>query len=242
MGEMKRAQEHRVDEVSVQKLRENHGTIQKLTSQLQEMQEQMNPMNDSGKFQEVESNHSGRLSHVPSQPAMIPSSRSVLSRDKRLPLDTWTTCGLWENVFGNQFSTVDSSRNHFQRIHHSMTPGATGSFPVHIGTGTLVARDEDPNRGTTPMPMFARKPSTMSSLVPEDIPQNSMVGQQRQQMSELQFDKFPPLSTFLCWKIRFKNEVSTCSDFPSDILLWIKEVEMVDSLGEFKILAINCWK
>ena len=29
MGEMKRAQELRVDEVSVQKLRENHETIQK---------------------------------------------------------------------------------------------------------------------------------------------------------------------------------------------------------------------
>ena len=32
MGEMKRAQELRVDEVSVQKLGENHETVQKLTS------------------------------------------------------------------------------------------------------------------------------------------------------------------------------------------------------------------
>ena len=48
MGEMKRAQELQVDEVSVQKFRENHETIQKLTSQLQEVQEQINSMNDSG--------------------------------------------------------------------------------------------------------------------------------------------------------------------------------------------------
>ena len=48
MGEIKRAQEHRVDEVSVQKLRKNHETIQQLTSQMQQMQEQMNSMNDSG--------------------------------------------------------------------------------------------------------------------------------------------------------------------------------------------------
>ena len=34
MGEMKRAQQQRVDEVSVQKLGENHETIQKLISQL----------------------------------------------------------------------------------------------------------------------------------------------------------------------------------------------------------------
>ena len=104
---------------------------------MQEMQEQMNSMNDSEEFQEVESNHSGRLSYVPSQAAAIPSSRSVLSRDKRLPLDTWNTSGLQENVFGNHYSAVHSSRNHYQGIHHSMTPGDTGSVPVHIGLGTL---------------------------------------------------------------------------------------------------------
>ena len=67
----------------------------------------MNSVNDSCEFQEVESNHSGRLSHVPSQPAAIPSSLSMLSRDKRLPIDTWNTSGLQENVFGHQFSIFD---------------------------------------------------------------------------------------------------------------------------------------
>ena len=37
IGEMKRAQELRVDEFSMQKLRESHETIQRLISQLQEM-------------------------------------------------------------------------------------------------------------------------------------------------------------------------------------------------------------
>ena len=116
MGEMKRAQELRVDEVSVQKIRENHQTIQKLTSQLQEMQEQIYSSSDSGKFQEVESNYSGGLSYVSCPSATLPSSRSMLSRDKRLPLDTWNTSGLQENVFGNQCSTFDSIRNHPQGI------------------------------------------------------------------------------------------------------------------------------
>ena len=74
-------------------------TIQKLTFQLQEMQERMNSMSDSGNFQDVESNDSGKLSHVSSQPAMIRSSRSSLSRDNRLPLDTCNQSGLQENVF-----------------------------------------------------------------------------------------------------------------------------------------------
>ena len=34
---------------------------------------------------------------------MIPSGRSMLSRDKRLPLDTWNTSGSQESAFGNQF-------------------------------------------------------------------------------------------------------------------------------------------
>ena len=53
MGEMQRAHEQRIDEVSVQKWRGNHETTQKLTSQLQQMQEQINSMTDSGDFQGV---------------------------------------------------------------------------------------------------------------------------------------------------------------------------------------------
>ena len=86
-----------------------------------------------------------------------------------------------------------------------MTPGATGSIPAHVGTGDSGARDEDLNRGTIPMPTFARRPSTVRSLFPVDIPQNSMVGQPRQQISELHFDKFPTSSTFIYWIIRFKK-------------------------------------
>ena len=55
MEEMKRAQELRVDKLSLQKLRESHDTLQRLTSQIQELQEKVNCMNESGEFQGVES-------------------------------------------------------------------------------------------------------------------------------------------------------------------------------------------
>ena len=47
---------------------------------------------------------------------VIPSSRSLLSRDKRSPLDTWNQAGVQENVFGNQifyvrFTQRSSSKN-----------------------------------------------------------------------------------------------------------------------------------
>ena len=143
LGKMKRAQELRVDEFSVRKLRESHETIRRLTSQKQEMQEQMNSVNDSGEFQEVESNQSGRWSHVLSQPEVIPSASSMLSRDKRLPFDTWNAPGLQDNVFGNNFSTFGLSRNPFQGIHYGVahnTRRETESVPRAIGTLTSCKR------------------------------------------------------------------------------------------------------
>ena len=101
-------------------------------------------------------------------------------------------------------------------------------------TGALLAREEARIGSTIPMPTFTSRPSTMSSFIIVDNPQSSMVGQQRQQISELQFDKFSKSSSFLCWKIRFRNQVTTCSDLPLEAMLWIKEVEMVGSMDELK--------
>ena len=84
------------------------------------------------------------------------------------------------------------------------------------------------------MPTFTSRPSTMSSFIPVDIPESSMVGQQRQQISELQFDKFSNSSSFSCWEIRFRNQVTICSDLPLEAMLRIKEVEMVGSTDYLK--------
>ena len=56
MEELRRPQELRVDEFSLQKLRESHDAIEKLTSQIKELQERVKCMNDSREFQDVESN------------------------------------------------------------------------------------------------------------------------------------------------------------------------------------------
>ena len=70
-------------------------------------------------------------------------------------------------------------------------------------------------------------------------PQNYVADQQRLQISELQFEKF--LHTFNGFMlVTFKTQVSVCSSFPSEAMLWIKEVGMVDSVDDLnKILALN---
>ena len=138
--------------------------------------------------------------------------------------------------FSQSTSTNDSSSTHYRGMLHSWSLNAVDGDPVRPSTGRPVGRSAEQNRDTCPTPRFARRPSTRNSLFPAEgaYPQNYMVDQQKVQISELHFDKFPTPSTFSCWKIRNKTQVSPCSSSSSDAMLWIKEVEMVDSLDELK--------
>ena len=152
-----------------------------LTSQTQELHERVNCMSDSREFQDIESNYTGKFSHVLSQPAVVPSPRSMLSRDRSMPLDTWNLARTPGNVFGNPRSMFGSSQTLHQGIPHSTNPSATGAIPVQRSAGKLVARGEERIGSTTPMPMSAGRLSTMNSFLPAELPQNSMAVQQRLQ-------------------------------------------------------------
>ena len=79
-------------------------------------------------------------------------------------------------------------------------------------------------------------PSARNSfdLMREDFQRIMGQIQQRLQIWDLHFDKFPTPATCACWKIRFKIEVCTCLQFPTEAMLWIREVELVDSVDELK--------
>ena len=90
------------------------------------------------------------------------------------------------------------------------------------------------------MPTFARMPSTMSSTTQVELPQNFMAGQQRQQISELQFETFPDPQSFLVWKFDSKHR--------SPLVLIFHRMQSYGQrsgdgwfFGQVKILAINCW-
>ena len=55
-----------------------------------------------------------------------------------------------------------------------------------------------------------------------DFSKNYGADQQRLQISDLHFNKFPTPATFACWKIRFKTEVCTCSQFPVEAMQWME--------------------
>ena len=79
-------------------------------------------------------------------------------------------------------------------------------------------------------------PSAKNSVIPSEGNSSMNYGadQQRLRISDLHFDKFPTPAKFACWKVRFKTEVCTCSQFPTEAMHWIKEVEIVDSVGDLK--------
>ena len=54
-----------------------------------------------------------------------------------------------------------------------------------------------------------------------DSSKNFGADQQRLQISDLHFDKFPTPASFACWMIRFKTEVCTCSQFFTEAMQWM---------------------
>ena len=237
----------RIDEFSRHELRESQATTQEFTSQIQELQKRMNYLNDSPEFQDVESICSGKLSHVPSQPAIVPSLGGMLSRDPSLRPDTWNSVHR-VTFFDSPRAVIDTSSTPYQGMLHSWNQSATGDNPVRESTGKFVSRSEERNRETIPTPRFGRRPWTMDfSFFPAEgaYPQNYVADQSRLRISELQFGKFPTPSTFSFWKERFETQASACSSSPSEALWWIKEVVMVDlwtiwnHRAKFRVILIS---
>ena len=98
----------------------------------------MNSMNSSGEFQDIESNCSGRLSHVSSQREMIPSSRALLSCDKRLPLDTWNAAlpGPRDLLQRTLYTQNNFLKSPYQKLHQTQS-GRKASLKDHSHTLTL---------------------------------------------------------------------------------------------------------
>ena len=191
-------------------------------------------MNDSKDFQDAESVRS-RNSHVTSRPVSFPPHpipEGMLSRSfgvpsrREGPPSIWDTHGISGNVFAN--APASSSAPYPQELHQW---NSSIEEPLHSST---VEKSERPEQNQDLRCQSG--PSAKNSVVPRegDSSKNYGADQQRLQISHLHFHKFPTPATFACWKIRFKTEVCTCSQFPTEAMQWIKEVELVDSVDELR--------
>ena len=127
------------------------------------------------------------------------------------PPSIWDTHGISGNVFPNP--TASSSEPWISNVSEHTSPHVMSESQTPV-QDQRCQKFSHPSRGR-----FSK---------------NYGADQQQLQISHPHFDKFTRSATFACWKIRFKTEVCTCSQFPTDAMLWIKEVELVDSVDDLK--------
>ena len=234
MEELRKFQSSTFDTVARRKLVEDQNTILELSGRMQELQNEINCMSDSKDFLDAESIRSGN-SHVTSRPVSFPTHpipegmlrpSFVSPPCKEGPPRIWDTHGISGNVFANP--DASSSAPYPQELHQW---NSSIEEPLHSSTVEKSERqkqDQDLRCQSGP----SAKDSVIFSG--GDSSKNYGADQQRLQTSDLLFDKFPTPATLACWKIRFKTEVFACSQFLTEAMQWIKEVELVDSVDELK--------
>ena len=234
MEELRKCQSSTFDTIARRKLIEDQNTILELSGRVQELQNEVNCMNDSEDFQDAESVRSGN-SHVTSRPVSFPPHpipegllrpSFVSPCRKEGPPIIWDTHCISGNVFANPHAS--SSAPYPQE---SNQWNSSIKEPLHLST---VEKSERPEQNQDLRCQSG--PSAKDSVIFSggDSSKNYGADQQRLQILDLHFDKFPTPATFACWKIRFKTEVCTCSQFPTEAMQWIKEVEMVDSMDDLR--------
>ena len=212
MKELQKFQNSTFDELTRQKFIEDQKTMMELSGRLQELQNEVNCMNDSKDFQDAVSVRSGN-SHVTSQPGVFP---------KHPPFE-----GLLRPSFISQRHWWAAKYLGYIRYIRKRFCTST-SFLFSSEKSGRPERDQDLRCQSGP----SAKDSVFFSG--GDYSKNYGADQQRLQISDLHFDKFPRPATFACWKIRFKTEVCSSSQFPTEAMQWIKEVELVDSVDELR--------
>ena len=234
MEEERKFQSSTFDTIAKRRLVEDEDTFLELSGRIQELQNEINCMNDSKDFLDAESIRSGN-SHVTSQPVSFPPHpipEGMLSRSMRMPSrregppNIWDTHDISGNVFVNP--TASSSAPYPQELN----PWSSSTEdPLHSSTVKKSERQEQ-NQDLR----CQSGPSAKDSVIFSGGDSSKIYGadQQRLQISDLHFDKFPTTATSACWKIRLKTEVCICSHFLTEVMLWIKEVHMVDSVDDLK--------
>ena len=232
MEELNRFQGSTFDTIARRKLVEDRDTILELTGKSQGSLSEINCMSDSRDFQDAESVRSGQ-SHVTSQPVFFPphpDPGGMLSRSlgvpsrKNGPPSIWDTHGTSGKLFANP--TASSSAPYPQELNPRSSYVSEHTSPHVMSESQTAVQNRRCQSG----------PSARNSVIPSegDSSKNYGSDQQRLQISDPHLDKFSTPATFACWKIRFKTEVCTCSQFLTEAMHWIKEVELVDSVDDLK--------
>ena len=157
---------------------------------------------------------------------MLTFSLGMLSRNDKPPPDTWDTHGISGNVFLQiQWRLLRHLIRNSQILGSLMYQNTQHHMWWVKAKHQLRIRDASQDR----------QPEIQSFWVEETF--QRIIGQTNNdcRFQILILTNSPRKQRlFACWKIRFKTEARTCSQFPAEAALWIKEVELVESVDDLK--------
>ena len=145
--------------------------------------------------------HTLTVDQCHSPPHPVPEgmlSRSIGMPSRREgPPSIWDTHGISGNVFANP--DASSSAPYPQELN----PWSSGRVEtIRLST---VEKNERQKQDQDPRCQSGQSAKNLVIFSGGDSSKNYGADQQRLQISDLHFDKFPTPATFACWKIRFKN-------------------------------------
>ena len=202
MKELQKFQNSTFDEFTQKKFIEDQKIIMELSGRLLELQNEVNCMNDTKDFRDAESIRSGN-SHVTSPPGLFPrhppfegllKPAFISQRQNEEPPNIRDTSGVSGNVFAHP--QTSSSAPYPQELNSFCKK--TIEEPIHMSTAEKSGRPErDPDL------RCQSRPSARNSVIPSEGGFSKHYGadQQRLQLSDPHFDKFPTPTTFASWKI-----------------------------------------
>ena len=123
---------------------------------------------------------------------------------------------------------------------NSRSLAATQYGSVSLNTGRHAVRADELKNNirnfAIPTSRFSRMFSTWNppSQTEGDFPQNYMIEQSRNRVSDMYFDKYSNPSTFQHWKKVSRPRYVPVQNVLTDAMLRIKEVEMIDSGDDLK--------
>ena len=191
-------------------------------------------------IQEVESNHSGRLFHVP-----------MLSRDKSVPFDVWDSLGLQEERF------LVIKFLHLVREEIMLKESLwcdTRCYRTRNTKRDRISSTSNRNRDLFPKRWRAKiKAQFQCRCLREGrrpwvrqyrwtFRRTPWLDSKDSNYRSCNSTKFPTPASFLCWKIRFRNQVTTFFSFSIGNFVMDQRNGDVRFIGRIKILAIGCWK
>ena len=233
MEELKRFQGSTIDTFSRRNLIEDRDTILELTAKIQELQNEVNCMNDSRDFQDAESVRSGE-SHVTQSTCVFltfsKSWRNAKPFSGNAEPQWWAAKYLGHAWYiGKRFCKSNG-------VFFSTLSARVQSLGLQCIRTQITTCDEwKPNTSSgSEMPV---RTVSQKFIRPEwGKIFKELWGQTNNdcRFQILILTNSPRQQRSLVGRKRFKTEVCTCSQFPTEAMLWIKEVEMVESVDGLK--------